>query len=155
MPDKNEAAPGQFEMWIFRLSPAQTWAVAIACGVFVVLVSGSVDWLAFAQYIHLTLRWMITFDSLPAVVCVLLIHRLIVVIQASQTAHVRRLKVIGEMNHHIRNALEAIQMSAHYPQNDHSIEVIDRAVARIEWALREVLPREAERNLPVGDEPPI
>jgi len=51
----------------------------------------------------------------------------------------RRLQVIALMNHHVRNALQAIKF-AH--QTDQQVRLIDDAVARIEWALREILPGE-------------
>jgi signal transduction histidine kinase len=62
-----------------------------------------------------------------------------------------RLQVIAEMNHHIRNALTPISLSAYVVQNQQSIRVISEGVERIEWALREILPRrkplpEPERN---------
>lgn len=47
-----------------------------------------------------------------------------------------RLQVIALMNHHVRNALQAIKFAQH---TEHHVNVIDEAVARIEWALREVL----------------
>ena len=47
-----------------------------------------------------------------------------------------RLAVIELMNHHVRNALQVIKFAQHI---DHEVRVIDDAVARIEWALREVL----------------
>jgi len=47
-----------------------------------------------------------------------------------------RLQVISLMNHHVRNALQAIKFAHH---TEHHVRVIDDAVARIEWALREVL----------------
>jgi hypothetical protein len=50
-----------------------------------------------------------------------------------------RLRVIELMNHHVRNALQAIKY-ARYTQND--INVIEDSVARVEWALREILPGE-------------
>lgn len=48
----------------------------------------------------------------------------------------QRLQVIGLMNHHVRNALQAIKFAQH---TQHDVQVIDDAVARIEWALCEVL----------------
>lgn len=48
----------------------------------------------------------------------------------------RRLQMISLMNHHVRNALQAIKFAQH--TEDH-VRVIDDSVARIEWALREVL----------------
>jgi hypothetical protein len=50
-----------------------------------------------------------------------------------------RLRVIAEMNHHIRNALQVITF---YTRTGQKQEVgIVEAVERIQWALREVLPQ--------------
>jgi signal transduction histidine kinase len=61
------------------------------------------------------------------------------------------MQVIAEMNHHIRNGLAAISLSTDAIQSQQSIRVISESVDRIEWALREVLPRsqplrEEDRN---------
>jgi hypothetical protein len=54
-----------------------------------------------------------------------------------------RMRVIAGMNHHVRNALQAIALASHA---DHAtqIQIIDEAARRIQWALREVLPGEVE-----------
>ena len=50
-----------------------------------------------------------------------------------------RVRMIAEMNHHVRNALTAISLSV-YAKNDPELENITRdAIQRIDWALREVL----------------
>ncbi len=54
-----------------------------------------------------------------------------------------RMQVIEEMNHHIRNALAAISLTTDSIENHECIRVISDSVNRIEWALREVLPRNA------------
>lgn len=53
-----------------------------------------------------------------------------------------RLQVIGEMNHHIRNALDIITLSTYKIQDKQSVRVISEAADRIEWALSEILPRD-------------
>jgi 1,2-phenylacetyl-CoA epoxidase catalytic subunit len=54
-----------------------------------------------------------------------------------------RLRVIAEMNHHIRNALQVITF---YTRKGQKQEVgIVEAVERIQWALREVLPQLPEQ----------
>lgn len=52
-----------------------------------------------------------------------------------------RLKVIGAMNHHVRNALQAITFSP-YAEHAKQIELIQNAAHRIQWALVEILPGE-------------
>jgi hypothetical protein len=50
-----------------------------------------------------------------------------------------RLRVIAEMNHHIRNALQVITFYSRAGQKP-EIGIVE-AVERIQWALREVLPQ--------------
>ena len=57
-------------------------------------------------------------------------------------ATVARLQVIAEMNHHIRNALAAISLSTYVLHNEQAMRIIGEAVDRIEWTLREILPRQ-------------
>jgi hypothetical protein len=57
-------------------------------------------------------------------------------------ATLARLQVISEMNHHVRNALVAISLSADEIQNRQSVRFTLDAVDRIEWTLREILPRD-------------
>ena len=52
-----------------------------------------------------------------------------------------RMRVIAEMNHHIRNALQVIQYSAWGKQSDTEMQAIQQSVQRITWAVREVLPQ--------------
>ena len=61
-----------------------------------------------------------------------------------------RLRTIGEMNHHIRNARQVIKFEASSEKYEDSVERIRNSVGRIEWALREVLPQYA----PSPDTPP-
>jgi hypothetical protein len=51
--------------------------------------------------------------------------------------------VIAEMNHHVRNALQAIALSP-YAEKSKQIELIGESAERIQWALREILPGEVE-----------
>lgn len=50
-----------------------------------------------------------------------------------------QLRVIGETNHHIRNALELIQFSAHTTHDQQVIDRVSGAVDHIQWVLRELL----------------
>ena len=56
-----------------------------------------------------------------------------------------RLKAIGEMNHHIRNALQVISCHQFLPTPQNQIAIMNQAVKRIEWALQEVLPKFPEK----------
>src|SRR5919201_1988695 len=53
----------------------------------------------------------------------------------------QRVEQIVEMNHHVRNALQVIAYWGLAERDKKEVEMIRQAVDRIEWALREVLPR--------------
>jgi len=55
---------------------------------------------------------------------------------------VARMQVIAEMNHHIRNALTPISLSTQVIENRELLRIISESINRIDWALREILPRE-------------
>lgn len=50
-----------------------------------------------------------------------------------------KIAVVSAMNHHVRNALQAISY-APYTEQGKQIQLIQQSVARIQWALQEVLP---------------
>lgn len=67
--------------------------------------------------------------------------------QKRYRATMEKIRVIAGMNHHVRNALQAISY-APYTEQAKQIKMISESVSRIEWALREVLPGEPE---PAGE----
>lgn len=71
--------------------------------------------------------------------------------QKRHNAMLKRIRLIADLNHHVRNALQAITLSSH-AQNAQQIEVIDESSNRIQWALRELLPQmEEDGNVPSAD----
>jgi hypothetical protein len=65
--------------------------------------------------------------------------------QRRYRAMMDRIRVIAEMNHHVRNALQAISFSP-YAEHSKQIQLVDESAKRIQWALREILPGEAESD---------
>jgi hypothetical protein len=63
-------------------------------------------------------------------------------------AVLERMRMIAAMNHHVRNALQPIIYSPFLKEQTEQVRIIQEGTRRIEWALKEVLPRSAE------DEPP-
>ena len=51
-----------------------------------------------------------------------------------------KMRVISEMNHHVRNALQPIIYSPYLKEQAEQVKIIQEGTRRIEWALREVLP---------------
>ena len=62
----------------------------------------------------------------------------------------QNMRTIAELNHHIRNALQVIRYAggSKTTLDASQLQLINEAVARIDWALREVLPK-----YPVGATP--
>jgi hypothetical protein len=58
------------------------------------------------------------------------------------------MRIIAEMNHHVRNALQPIIYSPFLQEQAEQIRTIQEGTRRIEWALREVLPGEVEPTAP-------
>lgn len=64
--------------------------------------------------------------------------------KASRELVAERMKTIAELNHHIRNALQVIKFLGAKNRSgldEMQLQLINDSVNRIEWALREVLPR--------------
>ena len=79
-------------------------------------------------------------DALSSVIIGLLSYRLFR-LQQQRRQYVRhRLEIISDMNHHVRNALQVISLST-YGGDKKEIGVIRESVNRIQWALRELLPK--------------
>ncbi len=91
-------------------------------------------------------RWLA--EGFSALLVTLLTAKLVQITRERHRLMVARMQVIAEMNHHIRNALSPISLSLDETENQHLNHVISDAVDRIDWALREILPRE----IPLAEE---
>ncbi len=80
-------------------------------------------------------------DAFFAAVVAALIYRVLSHDRERRIKVLERLETINEMNHHIRNALQVISFNAHVKSNDFELAEIKRAMNRIQWALREILPK--------------
>ena len=82
-------------------------------------------------------------EAVSALVVTCLVARLAYMARRQQRQTLARMQVIAEMNHHIRNALAPIALSVDAIENQQLIQIISDGVDRIDWALREILPRDA------------
>ncbi len=80
-------------------------------------------------------------DAVFALIVAALFYKLVIYDRERRTKVVERLETIDLMNHHIRNALQVISFNTHSQTNGAELAEIDRAMNRIQWALREILPR--------------
>ena len=53
----------------------------------------------------------------------------------------QKLETIALMNHHVRNALQVVAYYGYQHDDDKAGKLIHESIARIEWTLKEVLPR--------------
>ena len=74
--------------------------------------------------------------------------------KASRVLVEERMKTIAELNHHIRNALQVIKFLGGQRSGLDAVQLqlINDSADRIEWALREVLPRYSVGAVPVPEE---
>ena len=63
--------------------------------------------------------------------------------QRRHRAILDKVRVIAGMNHHVRNALQAISYVP-YTEQEKQIKMVEESVQRIEWALREILPGDSD-----------
>jgi hypothetical protein len=125
--------------WIFQWSRRYV----ILCSAIVAITIGVTNWffdsLMTLYFPHLGVKVMsVTFSGLSAGI----IFKLLVTAAWERKAIVaERLRLIAEMNHHIRNGLEIISLSAYTAKDKTTVETMKYGVEKIEWALREVLPK--------------
>lgn len=80
-------------------------------------------------------------DAVFAIIVAGLFYRLAAHDRERRVKVMERLETIDLMNHHIRNALQVISFNAHSHTNESELEEVKRAMNRIQWALREILPK--------------
>jgi hypothetical protein len=125
--------------WWQRASQVQTYAVIAVSALLLFLLLAGCD-LLLKRYPG---AYVLTLSANAAVSLLFgaLLGKTIRETQKRYYVVCQRLEMIAEMNHHIRNALELIQLSAHTTHNAQLIANIDAAAGRIQWALREILPQ--------------
>jgi len=116
-------------------------AILLACiaAVLIFLISVTADLIL--VYGHESARFTIEIsDGISAVVIGLLSFR-VIRLQQQRREYVRqKVEIIADMNHHVRNALQVISLSTH-GGDQQEIVAVRESVNRIQWALRELLPK--------------
>jgi signal transduction histidine kinase len=115
-------------------------AAAVAVGVVSFLATELLRYLLVPDIGRMRERLLAEF--LTALILSALTAKLIQIARERHRLMIARMQVIAEMNHHIRNALSPISLSLDATENQHLKSVVSDAVDRIDWALREILPRE-------------
>jgi hypothetical protein len=117
-------------------SDAEIWLASLSSGVVVFLGALVIQWIIYDRFLHQDgLRFVGSVIS--GAFAVLLVHGMSLETRRSRLSELRRLESIALMNHHIRNALQAIVCCS---GTSESAEVIHDSVNRIQWVLSDVLP---------------
>jgi signal transduction histidine kinase len=122
------------------ISYARMVALALAAAAVVFLISAVLDWTLIRE--HESRRAVIEMsDALSGLIAGALVFRLLQYERERRRQIRQRLETIGDMNHHIRNALQVISGTAYSAADKEQLAAIRESVGRIQWALREILPK--------------
>jgi hypothetical protein len=126
--------------------------LAITATAIVVAVGGFLlDWALLGDQ-----RDLLYSDGLAALIAALWAFVALSLYNKRQKLALAHLRTIAEVNHHVRNALTSVLYSVELTRNEPLIEMTRSAVERIDWTLREVLPRDQserlQRSIPATEE---
>ena len=130
------------DSWVYRGSKWRLRLIAAACGVLIWVLTQVLHFLFYPVVDEALILRRMPADALAGVVVGLLLYRVMEQAYRRRAAVLSRLEMIASLNHHIRNALHVISLSAYSTQNKQAIEAISESVERIHRALRDILPEE-------------
>jgi hypothetical protein len=143
MPPAPETYPGDAPRPETKPTIWQKWGGAVLLAalsaLLIFLVSLGADILMLRDHQPARLTVEIS-DAISAVVIGLLSYKLFRLQQQRRENVRHRVEVIADMNHHVRNALQVISLTTHGSSTE-EIRTIRDSVNRIQWALRELLPK--------------
>jgi hypothetical protein len=116
------------------------WILALAVGVVVLLAATTLDFLLDRR----SQSFLANIDAsavTAALLAAVLFYRMLLYERQRRDAIRRRLETVAEMNHHIRNAIHTIVLSSKFPQNEDAVKALNESVQRVDWALKEILPK--------------
>lgn len=118
----------------------KAWIAGLAMALFVAVSNAGLGW--FITHRHESIFAALELSDIVSAILAGILFSIVVRSHLQQRQAVaRRLQTIADMNHHIRNALEIISLSAHTSSDQKPMEAIRSAVDRINWALTEILPK--------------
>lgn len=125
----------------FAINPSHMWLTVLLFGIVAFLVGLALDLFLIHQKGLRPITAAAILNALFALFAALLVYRLLAFERERSNRILRRMEIVYEMNHHIRNALQVISFTAHGGPTSPELADIDRAVTRIQWAVREILPK--------------
>src|SRR3954462_3813133 len=132
------------DTWLATASRARLRWVSVALAFVFFAVTQGLHWAFFPLHELELLGRRMAGDGLGGVLVGLPVYRVLIGLHERRRATLDRLRLIGELNHHIRNSLQTIQFSAQTLDHEESIQQINESVARISRVLREIVPMHTE-----------
>lgn len=119
---------------------AFTVAVGFVAGVFEAVLD---SWLR----LHAGADWRLAFDAGSVGLLVAsLTYIEVVAVQIRRKRVASEIQVVAELNHNVRNALQAISYAVRLPETENQVEIIENCVQRIDATLRDLFPSSAPRQ---------
>jgi hypothetical protein len=115
------------------------WLIAGAMGLVMFVASVGFDLVLLQR--QETPAVIVISNGLVALLAATLVYTLLAFGRRQRRLIMERMEALNEVNHHIRNALQALAFTAGALQGTKEGVTVNESIQRIQWALREVLPK--------------
>lgn len=130
----------------FRLSRS---VISFALGAGVFFLSAAIE--SAVTALHVSGAWQLADNCAGALATGMIVY---LYEQHRHRKNLARLRIIAQMNHHIRNALQPmLYMEGNSMPREQQMQMMRACVDRIQWALTDVLPSEAVDSEPADWQP--
>jgi len=120
-------------------SRLEIWAISLAAGLLTFFAVVLMHWLVYVLWLGMD-GVRVAGGIVAGMLMMLLIQRQLSEQRKEQQESLRRFELIAEVNHHIRNALQAISYQRYGASDEAASQRLKEAVERIQWVLEEILP---------------
>ena len=110
--------------------------LALAVGFLAVAASFGFDWMTYGA-----IRRVYASDLLEATVAAVFSGAALLKLQARRRELLTRMQIVEDVNHHVRNALASVVLSASLREDEELNALVKDACERIDWVLNDVLPQ--------------
>jgi hypothetical protein len=110
--------------------------LALIIGVTAVVASLGFDW-----FFHGLIRRVYASDVLEGITVAIFSGAALLKLQARRRELLVRMQVVEDVNHHVRNALTSVVLSASLREDEDLNALVKDACERIDWVLNDVLPQ--------------